>query len=205
MQQYLATTIAELRAVKKTNKQLQASVQSQLATVHALASNSSGGTGGGGGSRKSNEPIVCHKLMLNKAALSGEEDYDSCDHWFIDMADDFEILMPGAKRILQESKKSKERITLQGLLTRGDAAFATTISRELFSALKKKTIGQARAQLKPLTDMHGLEAWRFIRANLCRKDGQRLQGEFDTLTNLVPIKLAALEFFKLFTKDRDLS
>ena len=59
------------------------------------------------------------------------------------MTDDFEILMPAAKKILQESEKSKERITLQGLLSRSDAAFATTVSRELFSILKKKIIGQA--------------------------------------------------------------
>ena len=84
LQQHLTTTIAELRDEKETNKKLQASVQSQLAAVHALASNSSGGTGGGG-ARKSNEPIVCHKLMLNKVARSGEEDHDSFDVRFIDM------------------------------------------------------------------------------------------------------------------------
>ena len=43
--------------------------------------------------------------------------------------------------------------------------------------------------------MDGLEAWRLIRANLCRKHGQRLQGEFDTLTNLVPIKIAGFRDF----------
>ena len=111
--------IQEMKDEKEANKQLQATTQSQLATVHALASNSSGGSGGGGGARKSNEPIVCHKLMMNKVALSGEEDYDSFDEWFIDMTDDFEILMPGAKKILQDAEKSKERITLQGLLARG--------------------------------------------------------------------------------------
>ena len=138
MQHVLATTIPKPKDAKEANKQLQASAQSQLATVHALASNSSGGTGGGGGARKSNEPIKCHNIMLNKVALSGEDDSDSFDEWFIDMTDDFEILMPGAKKIITELEKSKQRITLQGLLTRSDAAFATTVSRELLSALKKK-------------------------------------------------------------------
>ena len=127
--------------------------------------------------------------MLNKVALSGEEDYDAFDEWFIDMADDFEILIPGSKKVLQEAERSREKITLEGILSRSDSGIANVISRELFSVLKKKTVGQARAQLKPLSENDGLEAWRLIRANLCRKDGQRLQGEFDTLTSLVPIKL----------------
>jgi len=93
--------------------------------------------------------------------------------------------MPGAKKILQDANKSKEIITLQKLLTRGDAAFATTVSKELFSILKKNTIGQAQAQLKPLTDMDGLESWRLIRANLCRKYGQRLQRESLILSRIL--------------------
>lgn len=109
MQHVLATTIQEPKDEKEATKQLQASTQSQLATVHALASNSSGGAGGGGGARKSNEPKVCHKLMLNKAALSGKEDYDYFDKWFIDMTDDFEILMPGAKKILPKSQRKAKR------------------------------------------------------------------------------------------------
>ena len=61
--------------------------------------------------------------------------------------------------------------------------------------LKRKTTGQARNQLKALAESQGLEAWRLIRANLCRKDGQRLQGEYDTLTTLAPVNLAVFKDF----------
>ena len=66
--------------------------------------------------------------------------------------------------------------------------------------LKKKTTGQARTQLKALNENEGLEAWRLIRVNLCRKDGQRLQGEFDTLTSLLPIKLTNFREFPTLHK-----
>ena len=79
---------------------------------------------------------------------------------------------------------------MTSILSRGDSAHVTNVSRELFSVFKKKTTGQARAQLKALSENEGLEAWRLIRTNLCRKDGQRLQNEFDTLTTLVPMKIA---------------
>ena len=164
-----------------------------------MTSSSSGGSGGG---RKPNDPLVCHKLILNKVALSGEEDYETFDEWFIDMADDFEILIPGSKVLFREAKQKKEKFDMTSTLSRGDSAHVTNVSRELFSVLKKKTIGQARAQLKALSENEGLEAWRLIRTNLCRKDGQRLQNEFDTLTTLVPMKIAGLiELPTLSTRD----
>ena len=194
-QQHLVKVIEDARGEKNANEQKYLSQQNQMATLHSVASSSSGSHGGGG--KKPGEPIVCHKLMLNKNTLSGEEDYDSFDEWYIDMADDFEILMPGSKQILREAEQSKDRILIDEIMLRGNATLVTTVSRELFSVLKKKTVGQARAQLKALNENEGLEAWRLIRANLCRKDGQRLQGEFDTLTSLQQIKLAGFRDFPI--------
>ena len=111
------------------------------------------------------------------------------------MADGFEIQIPGAKPILQEAEKNQQQITMSSMLARSDSAQVTNVSRAFFSVLKKKTAGQARDQLKPLSENEGLEAWRLIRANLCRKDGQRLQSEFDTLTTLIPIKIAGFQDF----------
>ena len=119
---------------------------------------------------------------LHDIALSMDEAYDAFDVWFIDMTDGFENLMPGSKAMLQAAEMSKERITIQEILSRSDATLATIVSRELCSVLKKKAIGQARAQLKALSENEWLEARRIIRTNLCCKDGQRLQEEPDTLT-----------------------
>ena len=90
--------------------------------------------------RKPNEPIACHKFIIKQVALSGDEDCDAFDEWFIDMTDEFEILMPGSKAILYAAKESRDRITIQGILARGDAAIAAIDSRELCSALEKKQL-----------------------------------------------------------------
>ena len=185
----------EVAAEKHANQIKYTSTQSQIATMHA--SNTGPSTGPG---KKLHEPLVCHKLMLGKNSLSGEEEYDHFDEWYTDMADDFELLIPGSKKIMLEAEKQNTTITMDGILSHADAATALTTSRELFSVLKKKTTGQARNQLKALNENEGLEAWRLIRANLCRKDGQRLQGEFDTLTTLQPIKLANFRDFPTLHK-----
>ena len=44
--------------------------------------------------------------------------------------------------------------------------------------------------MRALSEAQAFEARRLIWANLCRKDGQRLQGEYDTLTALAPMELA---------------
>ena len=42
-----------------------------------------------------------------------------------------------------------------------------------------------------------MEAWRFIQANLRQKHNQRLQDEFDTLTNLIKIKVEEFSNFPM--------
>ena len=42
--------------------------------------------------------------------------------------------------------------------------------------------------MKPLQSTDGLEAWRLIRINLSKKDGQRSQAEYDVLTALPKLK-----------------
>ena len=64
-------------------------------------------------------------------------------------------------------------------------------------ASQRKTNLRARNQLKALKENEGLEAWRLIRANLSRKDNQRLQSEFDTLTTLPKIKVEEFSSFPL--------
>ena len=138
-----------------------------------------------GGQKKSSEPLVTHKLFVTKVQLSGTEVYDTFDEWYADMCDDFEIRLSGSKALMREAEAhTGEPLTTEVLLKHNTPSLALNVSKELFAVLKKKTIGQARNQLKALNDNEGLEAWRLIRANVCRKDGQRLQGEYGTLTYL---------------------
>ena len=185
----------ELAGEKNTNDARYASTQSQIATATSMQPSSSGSSGG-----RPKEPLVTHKLMLNKTALTGEEGYDSFDEWYSDMLDDFEILMAGSKQIMVEAEKDQSPITMTRLLSHSQPQLATQVSRELFAVLKKKTTGQARSKLKALGENEGLEAWRLIRANLCRKDGQRIQGDFDTLTSLQPIKIGHFKEFPTLHK-----
>ena len=152
----------ELAGEKNTNDARYASTQSQIAVATSMQPSSSGSSGG-----RPKEPLVTHKLMLNKTALTGEEDYDSFDEWYSDMLDDFEILMAGSKQIMVEAEKDQSPITMTRLLSHSSPQLATQVSRELYSVLKKKTTGQARSQLKALGENEGLEAWRLIRANRC--------------------------------------
>ena len=106
LQQVITNVGHEFAAEKTASDVRYASTQSQIATIHASAS-SSGGTG-----HKTGEPIVCHKLMRNKNPLSGEEDYNGFDEWYADMADVFEIILPGSKLIMQDAEKRKTPMTM---------------------------------------------------------------------------------------------
>ena len=168
MQQVITNMGHELASKKTSSDSRCASTQSQVATIHASAS----ATSSSGSGRKQGEPIVRHKLMLNKTLLSGEEDYDGFDEWYADMADDFEMILPGSEVIMQNAEKRSSPMTINDIMSLNNSALGLTTSRELFQVLKKKTTGQARTHLKALNQNERLEAWRLIRVNLCRKDGQ---------------------------------
>ena len=103
--------------------------------------------------------------------------------------------IPGAKELMKRAEKKSVEITVKLLLKESNSPLALSVLRKLYSVLKRKTTGQSRNQLKALAESQGLEAWRLIRANLCRIDGQRLQGGYDTLTTLAPVKLADFKDF----------
>ena len=182
-----AVTQAQLEILteKNENAQKYASTQSQLATMQATSSSGAPG----GGMKRSNEPLVTHKLFMNKTVLDGTENMEVVDDWYTDMADDFEIVMPGSKIIMQTAEKSDEKCDNTWMMRQNNPSLTCALSRELYSVLKKKTGLKARSQMKTLSENEGLEAWRMIRLNLCRKDGQRLQSEFDTLTTLAKMKV----------------
>ena len=91
----------EITFEKNQADQRYAMTQSQVALAASQNSQSSGGS-----SRRSNEPLVTHKLLMNKAPLDGSESHDVFDDWYNDMADDFELLLPGSKAIMKSAKKS---------------------------------------------------------------------------------------------------
>ena len=88
--------------------------QQQMATLNSVVS--SGGISSGSQRSRTEEPIVVHKLMINKTALSGTESFEAIDEWYEDMANDVEMIIPGAKAILQEAEKMKSPVDTDYIL-----------------------------------------------------------------------------------------
>ena len=81
-------------------------------------------------------------------------------------------------------------IDTSALLSSPNAASATRLSRELYVIFGKKTVinTKARFELQNLRENQGLEALRLIRMNLCKREGQRSQDEYEVGTTLPKIK-----------------
>ena len=80
--------------------------------------------------------------------MNGTEDLDAIDTWHTDTEDNFEFLIPGAKELMKRGENSRSKITVQQLLAKTLRPLALSVSRKLYSLLKKKTTGQARNQMK---------------------------------------------------------
>ena len=111
----------------------------------ATMSSSQGSSSGSSGPQRqrNDEPIVVHKLIINKTPLNGTESFEAIDEWYEDMASDIDMTIPGVKAILDESEKLKRPITQQDLLTHNNSALASRVSRDMYSVLKEKTSGIA--------------------------------------------------------------
>ena len=162
----------EIAFEKNQADQRYASTQSQIALASAQTSSSSSG----GPSKRTNEPMVTHKLFINRTPLDGNETHDVFDEWYVDMADDFDLLMPGSKVIMMAAEKSKEACDYDWMMRHANSGLTCAVSKELYSVLKRNTSLRAKNQVKALGENQGLEAWRLIRTNLSRKDNQRLQN-----------------------------
>ena len=89
-----------------------------------------------------------------------------------------------------QAQTSQHVIDSPQLLSHANAALATKISRELYVIFTKKTVvnTKARFEIQNLNENQGLEALRLIRLNLCKREGQRLQDEYEVGTALPKIK-----------------
>ena len=96
---------------------------------------------------------------------------------------------------MKQAEMSHIPITMDFMMKGQNPLLVTKISRELFSVLSKKTVGTARNQIKSLQLDDGLEGWRLLRLNLCKKDRQRLQKEYDQLMKLSPVKIGDFKDF----------
>ena len=165
----------ESTAIKGEAERRYTEMQSQLITASLQNTNASGVSSGG----RSNEPFVTHKLIIGKERITGDEDFTVIDDWIKELHTDIEIIMPGAKRIMMESEASVSPICEATLNQHRAGKMATTLSRELFVILTKKTAPNSKAkfELNGLTENQGLEALRRIRLNLCKREGPRLQDE----------------------------
>ena len=111
----------EINFEKNQADQRYAQTQSQVALATSQNSQSSGGS-----ARRSNDPLVTHKLLINKAPLDGSESHDVFDDWYNDMADDFELLLPGSKAIMKLAEKSTEPCTTDWMMRQDNAGLACT-------------------------------------------------------------------------------
>ena len=81
--------------------------QQQLATMMSTMTSSTSSSGTQ--APRTSEPIVVHKLIINKPQLSGSETFEQIDEWYMDMANDVEMIIPGAKAILKEAENPKSQ------------------------------------------------------------------------------------------------
>ena len=131
----------ESTASKSEAERRYAEMQSQLITASTMAAGSS--SSGMGGSK--GEPLVSHKLIMNKQQIRGDGDFTIIDEWLKELYTDVEIIMPGAKLLMQNAEKSKTVIVDQAMLQHPDSRKLTTLSRELFVIFSKKTMPNSEA------------------------------------------------------------
>ena len=147
--------------------------------------------GGGqtGSGPRSTDPLVTHKLIIGNK-ITSDEGFTVIDSWIKELETDLEIILPGAKAIMVQAQTSQHIIDSQQLLSHANAALATKIIRELYVIFTKKTIvnTKARFEIQNLNENQGLETLRLIRLNLCKREGQRLQDEYEVGTALPKIK-----------------
>ena len=113
----------EIAFKKNQADQRYATTQNQVALAASQNDQSSGGP-----SKRSNEPLVTHKLLMNKAPLDGTESHDMFDDWYNDMADDFELRLPGSKAIMKLAEKSNEQCNTDWMMRQENAGLACTVS-----------------------------------------------------------------------------
>ena len=96
--------------------------QQQMATISSMI-----GTGGSSSASRSrpDEPIVVHKLLINKTPLNGTESFEAIDEWYEDMATDIEMILPGAKAILLAAEQMKRPIVTQDMIEHKAGALAS--------------------------------------------------------------------------------
>ena len=174
------------RTTKNEAERRQTKMQSQIITASLQNTNASGVSVSG----RANEPFVTHKLNIGKERITSDEDFTVIDDWIKELHTDIEIIMPGSKRIMQEAKANIKPVTESTLMTHRAGKMATTLSRELFVIITKKTApnNKAKFELNGLTENLGLEALRRFRMNLCKRKGPRLQDEYEASTTLPKVK-----------------
>lgn len=187
-------SLATLRSHVDTQN---ASTNGQMGTLLATQSSRLFGDDGGGGSRggdgKAN-PLVTNRLFDNLGRLSGNEDHAVMDDWYDEVERNFELLMPHSAKVLQWAHKSPDTVDFELMNGEQNPGLVMKISRELYALLMNKTEDKAKSHVKILTPQDGLEAWRSMRMALSRRDGQRLQAEFDALTTqLKPVPMSELK------------
>ena len=103
--QQVEQTIRDASSVLEQNKKLNddryTSMQGQLhGALSAIGTPGSSGGGGGGAPGRINEALATNRLMNSVKEITGEESYDILDDWYVEVAYNAELLMPGAKTLM---------------------------------------------------------------------------------------------------------
>ena len=186
----LDVSMANLRIhVDKTAAEANGQMGALLATVQNAGPRLEGSGGGG-----HKGPLVTNRIFDNLARLSGNEDHKVIDDWYDEVERNFELLLPGSSAVMIWALKQDDKITYTLMSHEANAHFMLKVSRELFAVMMNRTEDKAKSHVKVLTPQDGLEAWRSVRNALNRRDGQRLQAEFENLTtHMKPIAITELK------------
>ena len=172
----LQASIQGLRShVDKTHAEANGQMGALLTTVQSQPV--SGSTG-----QREAHPLVSNRIFDNTSKLTGNEDHHVIDDWYNDLERNFELLIPGSAAIMKWASKKTSKITFTEMSSEVNGTQVVKVSRELFAVLMNKTEDKAKSHVKILEPQDGLEAWRAVKSALNRRDGQRLQAEFDSLT-----------------------
>ena len=175
----------ESGGIKTESDKRFAELQQQMVTM----SQTTFSTGTSPGSRSA-EPFITHKLIMGKDKITGDEEFTTIDEWIKELQTDLEIILPGSKAIMLEAERRKTVLDDAEMMRQSNSQMVMKLSREIFVIISKKTVpnSKARFELNGLDGNQGLEALRRIRLNLCKREGPRLQDEYEAGTTLPKIK-----------------
>ena len=105
----------------------------RIASIQAVATAVTGGGQGGGGGGRPRDPLAVSKVFNEMQKISGEESHQQSDDWYQEVRINIDLVIPMASELLDWALKQKTKITQDVMNGRSDLAWATGVSKELYS------------------------------------------------------------------------